>query len=169
MQNGTIGYCVFFSQLFEVVSTERFWHYTFSKLSANKGESGWAGACFLLFGPLRCLLGPDFPGFRVAAYYPKCPVTSAICQVPIRPSCFFMAAVRVMYAIFRIRRQSLFCPLNCPFLSTGPEKKVCKTYLRRTQAGPVRAGKQQQEQISPNHVQAIFSTSVCRMDSEKTF
>ena len=36
---------------------------------------------------------------------------------------------------------------------------VCK-HLRRTQAGPVRAGKQQQEQISPNHVQAIFSTSV---------
>lgn len=54
----------------------------------------------------------------MAAYYPKCPVTSAICQVPIRPSCFFMAGVRVMYAIFRIRRQSLFCPLNC--LTTLP-------------------------------------------------
>ena len=33
--------------------------------------------------------------------------------------------------------------------------------LRRTQAGPGRTGKQEQEEISPNHVQRINLPSVC--------
>jgi len=37
---------------------------------------------------------------------------------------------------------------------------VCETYLRRTQAGLSGRVKEQQEGTSPNHVQAIFSSSV---------
>ena len=46
------------------------------------------------------------------------------------------------------------------FQCTGPKKMVCKTYLRRTQAGPSRRVKEQHKGISPNHVRAIFSPSV---------
>ena len=48
--------------------------------------------------------------------------------------------------------QSKFLPPG----STELQKMVCKTYLRRNQAGPSRRAKEQQEGISPNHVQAIF-------------
>ena len=44
--------------------------------------------------------------------------------------------------------------------NTGPEKVACKTQLRGTQAAPSRAVKEQQKGNSPNHVQAIFFTSV---------
>ena len=37
---------------------------------------------------------------------------------------------------------------------------ICKTYLRRTQAGPSRKVKEQQKQASPTHVRAIFSAYV---------
>ena len=39
---------------------------------------------------------------------------------------------------------------------TGPKKLVYKTYLRRTQAGPSRRVKEEQERISPNHIWAFF-------------
>ena len=38
---------------------------------------------------------------------------------------------------------------------------VCKKYLRRTEEGPSRRVKEQQEGISPNHLQAIFG--LCRL------
>ena len=39
---------------------------------------------------------------------------------------------------------------------TGPKKLVYKTYLRRTQAGPSRRVKEEQERISPNLIWAFF-------------
>ena len=44
--------------------------------------------------------------------------------------------------------------------TTGPEKMVCITYLRRTQAELSRTVKEQQGQTSPIHVRTIFSASV---------
>ena len=38
--------------------------------------------------------------------------------------------------------------------------KGLQILLSRTQAGPGRAVKQEQEEISPNHIQAIYGTSV---------
>ena len=40
------------------------------------------------------------------------------------------------------------------------EKKSMQILLSRTQAGLDRTGKQEQEQISPNHVQAFFPTQL---------
>ena len=37
----------------------------------------------------------------------------------------------------------------------GPEKLVCRTYLRKIQAGPSKTLKEQQQGISPNHVWAV--------------
>ena len=42
---------------------------------------------------------------------------------------------------------------------TELRKSLCKTYLSRTQAGPGRAVKEQQEQILPNHMERIFLCS----------
>ena len=41
---------------------------------------------------------------------------------------------------------------------------VCKTHLKRTQAGPGRAVQEQQELISLNHIPAILGCSVYRYE-----
>ena len=70
-------------------------------------------------------------------------------------------------ACIAIYLQNYYCPCSTPSTVmastgvTGPEKMVCKTYLRRTQAGPSRRVMEQQEGISPNHLQAIFG--LCRL------
>ena len=40
---------------------------------------------------------------------------------------------------------------------TGAANKICKTQLSRTQSGPCSIAKEEQKQISPNHVQALFA------------
>ena len=43
---------------------------------------------------------------------------------------------------------------------TGAANKICKTQLSRTQSGPCSIAKEEQKQISPNHIQALFAGSV---------
>ena len=47
--------------------------------------------------------------------------------------------------------------------------KGLQILLSRTQAGPGRAVKEEQEEISPNHVQAIYEASVCLLDQLSFF
>ena len=46
------------------------------------------------------------------------------------------------------------------YRNTGVANKVCKTQLSRTQAVPCSIAKEEQKQISSNHVQALFAGSV---------
>ena len=94
-------------------------------------------------------------------------------------SCRSLLAIRIsegflLKNILQIRKRITYllennCRKIFSDLYTGPEKMVCKTYLRRTQARPSSRDQEQQEGTSPNHVQAIFSTSVSRTPSPAFF
>ena len=62
--------------------------------------------------------------------------------------------------IYKVGEKSCNSVTASPLEATGAANKVCKTQLSRTQAGPCIIAKEQQKQISPNHVQAVFAGSV---------
>ena len=67
--------------------------------------------------------------------------------------CKYQARVPRKFVILWRRSNSDYSP-------TGHGNKVCSFLLSNSQVGPVRTVKQEQEEISPNHVQAFIPGSV---------
>ena len=73
-------------------------------------------------------------------------------MLPVRPHYLHPDCIR--------RVQRMQAKIHVLYQHEVKYREPAKGLLRRTQTGPSRTVKQQQEQISPNHVQAIYGTSV---------